>query len=93
MPSTFRTTTAAVLFAALLGFCSLPANAQPKGAQAGGRAETKVLEEVWHWLTDLWAPTATLEPSRKALTLIESQSTTSDFSLNRGGAYDPNGHP
>jgi hypothetical protein len=89
MPSTFRTTAAAVVLAVLLGLCAVPANAQPQGVQAGNRVETKVLAEVWHWLTGLLAPSGARE---KGLTLLTNQSTADLSVVNRGGAYDPNGH-
>lgn len=94
MPSTFRTTTAVVVLALLLGLCTVPAHAQPRGAQAGGsRAEMKVLEQVWHWLNDLWAHPGVREQVQKGgPTLVTDRSAADLASLNRGGAYDPNGH-
>jgi len=92
MPSTFRTNAAVVVLAVLLGLCTVPAHAQPKGTQAGNRTETKVLAEVWHWLTDLWALSGTREQAQKGLTLITDQSSSDLGSVNRGGVYDPNGH-
>jgi hypothetical protein len=92
MPSTSRTAAALFLLTVLLGLYTVPAQAQPQGAQAGDRIETKVLEEVWHWLTYLWASSGTTEHVQKAPMLIYTNQSTSDFSLNRGGAYDPNGH-
>lgn len=95
MPSTLRATAAAVVLAGLLGLCTVPAQAQPaqpKGAQAQSRVETKVLEQVWRWLTGLWASPGAREQAQEGLTLVTGRS--SDLgSLNRGGVYDPNGHP
>jgi len=92
MPSTFRTAAAVVFLSVTLGLCTVPAHAQPRGAQAEGQGETKVLEEVWHWLTDLWASSAVREQVQKGLTGITDQTTTDPGVVNRGGAYDPNGY-
>jgi hypothetical protein len=89
MPSTFRATAAVVVLASLLGLSTFPADAQPRRAQATDQqAETKILGELWHWLADRWAAPGVLQQTYRALT----QSTT-DAGLNRGGVYDPNGHP
>lgn len=94
MPSTFRITAALVVLALLLGLCTVPAQAQPQRGQAGdSRAEIKVLEQVWNWLTDLWASPGVREQVQKGgPTLVTDQSSSDLTSLNRGGAYDPNGH-
>lgn len=92
MQSTFRTAVSVIVLSLALGLCTIPAHAQPrKGAQAEG-IETGSLEAAWHWLTDLRGPCGLSERMQRALAAVTNSLTSSDLSLNRGGAYDPNGH-
>jgi hypothetical protein len=85
----FRTIAAAAVLMTLLGLSAVPAHAESRGYRTSEWSSASVLDELWRWLVDFWAPTGGREQMWDRTTFSSPDDATS--AIRRGITVDPNG--